>query len=339
MDTQSRSQTQSPLIDAFGRRITYLRLSVTDRCDLRCHYCMDEQPDFLPRKDLLSYEELAAICDSFIARGVSKIRITGGEPLVRRDVITLIEALGQRLGNSALNEITLTTNGTQLERHADQLAAAGVRRINVSLDTLDEVMFRRLTRNGRLADVLRGIDAAQKAGLHIKINTVALKGENEHQIPDLMVWAHGRGMDMSLIEVMPVGEIEARRVDQFLSLKGVRDRLEQHFTVRDIPLDTGGPSRYVKIGETGGRLGFISPLSHNFCDTCNRVRVTCTGKLYMCLGWEDSVDLRDTLRNGGPSALDARLDRAIAGKPERHEFDVSATGRAAVKRSLSETGG
>ncbi|WP_412545313.1 GTP 3',8-cyclase MoaA [Maricaulis sp. MIT060901] len=337
MDTQSKSLTRSPLIDAFGRQITYLRLSVTDRCDLRCHYCMDEQPEFLPKKDLLSYEELAAICDSFIARGVSKIRITGGEPLVRRDVITLIEALGQRLGKSALSEIALTTNGTLLERYADQLAAAGVKRINVSLDTLDEVMFRRLTRNGRLADVLRGIDAARKAGLHVKINAVALKGENEHQIADLMSWAHGRKMDMSLIEVMPVGEVETRRSDQFLSLAIVRSRLEEQFTLQDIPLDTGGPSRYVKVAETGGRLGFISPLSHNFCASCNRVRVTCTGTLFMCLGKENSVDLRAALRNGGAAALNAQLDAAMQDKPERHDFDVNAG--PAVSRSMARTGG
>lgn len=339
MDSNTHPVTQPPLIDAFGRRISYLRLSVTDRCDLRCQYCMEEQPTFLPKQDLLSYEELTAICDSFIARGVSKIRITGGEPLVRRDVLSLIEALGQRLGNSGLREVCLTTNGTQLTRYATRLADAGVRRINVSLDTLDEVMFQRLTRNGRLDDVLRGIDAAQKAGLQVKINAVALQGENEHQIEDLMVWAHGRGLDMSLIEVMPVGEIGVQRNTQFLSLKTVRDRLEERFTLRDIALDTGGPSRYVQVEETGGRLGFISPLSHNFCETCNRVRVTCTGKLYMCLGKETSVDLRDALRAGGRAALDERLDMAMANKPERHDFDVSEQGQAAVTRSMAETGG
>lgn len=339
MDSNTHPVTQPPLIDAFGRRITYLRLSVTDRCDLRCQYCMEEQPTFLPKQDLLSYEELTAICDSFIARGVSKIRITGGEPLVRRDVLSLIEALGQRLGNHGLREICLTTNGTQLARYATRLADAGVRRINVSLDTLDEVMFQRLTRNGRLGDVLKGIDAAQKAGLQIKINAVALQGENEHQIEDLMVWAHGRGLDMSLIEVMPVGEIGVQRNSQFLSLKTVRARLEERFTLRDIALDTGGPSRYVQVAETGGRLGFISPLSHNFCETCNRVRVTCTGKLYMCLGKENSVDLRDALRQGGPAALDECLDMATANKPERHDFDVSEQGQAAVTRSMAETGG
>lgn len=339
MDSNTHPVTQPPLIDAFGRRISYLRLSVTDRCDLRCQYCMEEQPTFLPKQDLLSYEELTAICDSFIARGVSKIRITGGEPLVRRDVLSLIEALGQRLGNSGLREVCLTTNGTQLTRYATRLADAGVRRINVSLDTLDEVMFQRLTRNGRLDDVLRGVDAAQKAGLQVKINAVALQGENEHQIEDLMVWAHGRGLDMSLIEVMPVGEIGVQRNTQFLSLKTVRDRLEERFTLRDIALDTGGPSRYVLVEETGGRLGFISPLSHNFCETCNRVRVTCTGKLYMCLGKETSVDLRDALRAGGRAALDERLDMAMANKPERHDFDVSEQGQAAVTRSMAETGG
>lgn len=339
MDSNTHPVTQPPLIDAFGRRISYLRLSVTDRCDLRCQYCMEEQPTFLPKQDLLSYEELTAICDSFIARGVSKIRITGGEPLVRRDVLSLIEALGQRLGNSGLREVCLTTNGTQLTRYATRLADAGVRRINVSLDTLDEVMFQRLTRNGRLDDVLRGIDAAQKAGLQVKINAVALQGENEHQIEDLMVWAHGRGLDMSLIEVMPVGEIGVQRNTQFLSLKTVRGRLEERFTLRDIALDTGGPSRYVQVQETGGRLGFISPLSHNFCETCNRVRVTCTGKLYMCLGKEASVDLRDALRAGGRTALDKRLDMAMANKPERHDFDVSEQGQAAVTRSMAETGG
>lgn len=337
MDSNTHPVTQPPLIDAFGRRITYLRLSVTDRCDLRCQYCMEEQPTFLPKQDLLSYEELTAICDSFIARGVSKIRITGGEPLVRRDVLSLIEALGQRLGNHGLREICLTTNGTQLARYATRLADAGVRRINVSLDTLDEVMFQRLTRNGRLGDVLKGIDAAQKAGLQIKINAVALQGENEHQIEDLMVWAHGRGLDMSLIEVMPVGEIGVQRNSQFLSLKTVRARLEERFTLRDIALDTGGPSRYVQVAETGGRLGFISPLSHNFCESCNRVRVTCTGKLYMCLGKENSVDLRDALRQGGPAALNARLDAAMQDKPERHEFDVNAG--PAVSRSMARTGG
>jgi len=329
------------LKDSFGRQITYLRLSVTDRCDLRCTYCMAENMTFLPRKDLLSLEELESLCAAFMARGVRKIRLTGGEPLVRRDVMTLIKNLSRYLDTGRLDEITLTTNGTQLSKYAHALKACGVKRINVSLDSRDPEVFATLTRRAALDQVLSGIDAALEAGLHVKINAVALKGVNQVEIPDLMVWAHGKGMDMTLIEVMPLGEIETDRVDQYLPLTAVRDSLETRFTLTDIALKTGGPARYMRVSQTGGVLGMITPLTQNFCAGCNRVRVTCTGQIYMCLGQSDSVDLRAALRGPNPdSALNAALDRAMIKKPERHNFDISRRGAApSLSRHMSVTGG
>jgi len=305
------------LKDSFGRQITYLRLSVTDRCDLRCTYCMAENMTFLPRKDLLSLEELESLCAAFMARGVRKIRLTGGEPLVRRDVMTLIKNLSRYLDTGRLDEITLTTNGTQLSKYAHALKACGVKRINVSLDSRDPEIFATLTRRAALDQV------------------------NQAEIPDLMVWAHGKGMDMTLIEVMPLGEIETDRVDQYLPLTAVRDSLETRFTLTDIALKTGGPARYMRVSQTGGVLGMITPLTQNFCAGCNRVRVTCTGQIYMCLGQSDSVDLRAALRGPNPdSALNAALDRAMIKKPERHNFDISRRGAApSLSRHMSVTGG
>lgn len=339
--------TAPRLTDGFGRRISYLRLSVTDRCDLRCAYCMAEAMDFMPKRELLSLEELEQVADAFIARGVTKIRITGGEPLVRQVTMPLIARLGTRLGTRlgqgpgrGLEELTLTTNATQLAKHADALAAAGVRRINVSLDTLDPDVFARLTRRAMLPQVLDGIAAAEAAGLKVKINSVALAGINEHAIPELMRWAHGRGMDMTLIEVMPMGAIEAERSDQFLSLAVVRARLEREFTLAASDHRTGGPARYADVAETGGRIGFITPLSHNFCAGCNRVRVTAKGELYPCLGNMGMVDLRAAVRGPEPDrALHAALDRAMIAKPERHHFDVSPGAAPAVARHMSVTGG
>ena len=340
----STAAGQRPLIDHFGRHITYLRLSVTDRCDLRCVYCMKARPDFLPKSELLTLEELTQLSDAFIRRGVTKIRVTGGEPLVRRDVMTLIENLGARLGTAGpgatgLEEICLTTNATQLPRFARDLVAAGVKRINVSLDTLDEATFARLTRGGRIADTLAGIDAADAAGLKIKINTVALKDDNEHSLRELIAWAHGRGFDLTLIEIMPLGEVDAARSDQFLSLAQVKADLEQGWTLTPLTDNTGGPARYHRVEETGGRLGLITPLTENFCAGCNRVRLTCTGQLYMCLGRNGRLDLRAALREGGLDAVDALLDEAMALKPQAHDFDVSAGAEAAVGRTMAHTGG
>lgn len=329
------------LTDSFGREITYLRLSVTDRCDLRCTYCMAENMTFLPRKDLLTLEELDGLCASFIKRGIRKIRLTGGEPLVRRDVMTLIKRLSRHRETGALDEITLTTNGTQLAKYADELKACGVERINVSLDSLRPDTFFKLTRRAALDDVMRGLDAAQQAGLKIKINTVALKDTNEAEIPELMIWAHGRGMDMTLIEVMPLGEIDEDRVDQYLPLTAVRDDLKRRFTLIDTPLKTGGPARYVKVAETGGILGMITPLTNNFCAGCNRVRVTCTGQIYTCLGHGGKLDLREAIRGENPQEnLHALLNLAMKQKPEKHNFDISDRGAApAVARHMSVTGG
>lgn len=329
------------LRDKFGRDITYLRLSVTDRCDLRCNYCMAENMTFLPRKDLLSLEELDHLSAAFIKRGVRKIRLTGGEPLVRRGLMDLISNMSRHLRSGALDEITMTTNATQLSRFADDLARAGVKRINVSLDSRDADVFEKLTRRAALTQVMEGIEAGLAAGLKIKINTVALKGTNEAEIPELMQWAHGKGMDMTLIEVMPMGEIEGDRVDQYVPLTKIRDDLEGRFTLIDTPLRTGGPSRYVQVQETGGLLGFITPLTNNFCAGCNRVRVTCTGQIYMCLGHSDSIDLRAAMRGPNPdAALDAAMDKAMINKPERHEFDISKRGASpAVPRHMSVTGG
>ena len=330
-----------PLIDPFQRAITYLRVSVTDRCDLRCVYCMAEDMTFLPKRSLLTLEELDRLCSAFIQRGVRKLRLTGGEPLVRRDLMTLIRALSRHLDSGALDELTLTTNGTQLARFAHELAAAGVRRINVSLDTLDPDLFRKITRRGELAQVLDGIAAAHAAGLKVKINTVALKGTNEDELESIMGWAHARGMDMTLIETMPLGDIDEDRTDQYLPLSLVRSRLERHFTLSDLADRTGGPARYTHVAEKGGRLGFITPLTHNFCESCNRVRVTCTGTLFMCLGQEDAADLRAALRDSDEdTGLHAAIDAAIARKPKGHDFVIDRRDqRPAVGRHMSVTGG
>lgn len=329
----------TPLVDAFQRRISYLRLSVTDRCDLRCTYCMPEKMTFLPRKDVLSLEELHKLALAFVARGIRKIRLTGGEPLVRRDVVELVRAIGRQLGDG-LDELTMTTNGTRLEEFAGDLAAAGIRRINVSLDTMDPVLFETLSRRDKLADVLRGIAAAKAAGMAVKINTVALKGLNETEIPFLVEWAHAQGHDLTLIEVMPLGEVEGERVEHYLPLPAVRDVLEERFTLADIADQTGGPARYVRVAQTGGRLGFITPLTNNFCATCNRIRVTATGQLYACLGGAEQVDLRAALRSDDPDArLDAALDEAMRIKPEKHHFRIAAGEGPAQPRHMSLTGG
>jgi len=328
------------LRDSFGRDITYLRLSLTDRCDLRCFYCMAEHMVFLPRKDLLSLEELGNVADAFIARGVRKIRLTGGEPLVRKDFLTLVEHLSEHLNAGHIDEITLTTNATQLHRFAEPLKNLGVKRINISLDSLDPLAFNRITRGGNLTRVLEGIDAGLAAGLKLKINTVVLKNDNANDIPDMVTWAHERGMDMTLIEVMPMGDTGEDRFDQFIPLSEIRDELEQKWALHDTAETTGGPARYVNIAETGGRLGFISPLTKNFCAGCNRVRITCTGKLFMCLGHGAHVDLRQALRVGGPEALDTALDQAMINKPEKHEFEIKKSGiNSGTERHMSVTGG
>ncbi len=329
------------LIDPYGRHIDYIRVSVTDRCDFRCVYCMSDDMTFLPRRDLLSLEELDRLCGAFIARGTRKIRLTGGEPLVRRDLMHLIGSLSRHLDSGALQELTLTTNGSQLHRFAGDLFAAGVRRLNVSLDSLDPASFKAITRRGDLATVLKGIDAAQRAGLAIKVNAVALKGVNDHEIAPMMEWAHGRGMDLTLIEVMPMGETGENRLDQYLPLSQVRANLMERYTLHDCAYRTGGPARYVKVAETGGRLGFITPMTHNFCESCNRVRVTCTGTLYMCLGQEDAADLRSALRASPDNTLlDDAITEAIARKPKGHDFIIDrAVDRPAVGRHMSVTGG
>ena len=330
----------TPLVDQFQRRITYLRLSVTDRCDLRCSYCMPERQTFLPRSEVLSLEELHQLALGFIARGVTKIRLTGGEPLVRRDMLELVRALGRTLGHG-LDELTLTTNATQLAAVVDDLAAAGVRRINVSLDTLDRAKFAALTRRDSLPQVLEGIAAARAAGLAVKLNTVALKGVNELEIPELLRWAHGQGLELTLIEVMPLGEVDGDRFDHYLPLSQVRAALDAQFTLTPSPHRSGGPARYVDVAETGGRLGFITPLTNNFCADCNRVRVTATGQLYACLGGAEQVDLRAALRSDDPdAALSAALDLAMRTKPERHHFAIREAGAApALARHMSVTGG
>jgi len=327
------------LVDSFQRRVSYLRLSITDRCDLRCTYCMPERMTFLPRKDVLSFEELDELVTAFAAFGVDKLRITGGEPLVRKDVMELMARFSRHLGNG-LNELTLTTNGTLLEKYAGELSAIGVRRINVSLDTLKRDVFETLARRDSLDKVLKGIDAAQRAGIHVKLNTVALKGVNDAEVPDLIRFAHGRGADITLIETMPMGEAETDRAEDYLSLTELRATLASQFTMADIAFSTGGPSRYVKVEETGGRLGFITPLSHNFCESCNRVRVTCTGRLYTCLGREDGADLREALR-ADPSgrALREAILGAIAAKPKGHDFDAARLATPASPRTMSHTGG
>ena len=330
-----------PLVDPFGRTITYLRVSVTDRCDCRCVYCMSEDMTFLPKADILSLEELDRLCSAFIAKGVRKLRLTGGEPLVRRGIMTLVASLARHLGSGALDELTLTTNGSQLRKYAADLAAHGVRRINVSLDTLDPAKFRAVTRWGDLDQVLDGIKAAQEAGLAIKINAVALKGVNEDEFTALTTWAHGEGMDLTFIEVMPLGDVGEGRLDQYLPLSMVRARLAERFTLDEIDYRTGGPARYVRVAETGGRLGFITPLTHNFCESCNRVRITCTGTLFMCLGQEDAADLRRTLRaSEGNDLLYAAIDEAITRKPKGHDFVIDRRHkRPALARHMNVTGG
>jgi cyclic pyranopterin phosphate synthase len=338
---ESNTGGRPALSDPFGRSISYLRVSVTDRCDFRCVYCMAENMSFLPKAEVLSLEELDRLCSAFVERGVRKLRLTGGEPLVRRGIMTLVESLSRHLRSGALDELTLTTNGSQLAKYAGALAAAGVKRINVSLDTLDSEKFHAITRWGSFDQVMAGIDAAQAAGLKIKINAVALKGVNEDEFPDLIEWAHRRGMDLTLIEVMPLGEIGEGRLDQYLPLSLVRARLAENFTLEDIDHRTGGPARYVRIAETGGRLGFITPLTHNFCESCNRVRVTCTGTLFMCLGQEDAADLRKPLRaSEGNDLLFAAIDEAISRKPKGHDFIIDRRHRRpALGRHMSVTGG
>ncbi|MDQ0435862.1 cyclic pyranopterin phosphate synthase [Kaistia dalseonensis] len=329
------------MVDPFGRTISYLRVSVTDRCDFRCVYCMAEDMTFLPKRDVLTLEELDRLCSAFIEKGVRRLRLTGGEPLVRRNIMSLIRSLSRHLESGALQELTLTTNGSQLSRYAGELAEAGVRRINVSVDTLDPDRFRAITRWGDLGKVLAGIDAALAAGIKVKINAVALKGVNEHEFDDMIRWAHGRGMDLTLIETMPLGEIGEDRTDQYLPLSTVRDRLSKSWTLGEIGYRTGGPARYVEVAETGGRIGFITPLTHNFCESCNRVRVTCTGTLFMCLGQEDAKDLRAPLRaSEGNELLAAAIDEAILRKPKGHDFIIDRDHqRPAVGRHMSMTGG
>ncbi|MGY9047514.1 molybdenum cofactor biosynthesis protein MoaA [Puniceibacterium antarcticum] len=332
-----------PLIDPFQRPISYLRVSVTDRCDFRCVYCMSENMTFLPKKELLTLEELDRMCSTFVRLGVEKLRITGGEPLVRREIMTFFRSMTRHLESGALKELTLTTNGSQLERFADDLYAAGVRRVNISLDTLDEEKFADITRWGRLPQVLRGIDAAQKAGLRVKINTVALKGFNEDELVTLTEWCASRDMDLTWIEVMPMGDIgNEDRLGQYWKLDDLRQSYAQQYTLSDLPENTGGPARYVRLEETGQKIGFITPLTHNFCESCNRVRLTCTGELFMCLGQEDNADLRGALRNhpGNDAPLEEAIRGAIRLKPKGHDFDYSrqsVDGR--VSRHMSHTGG
>jgi GTP 3',8-cyclase len=334
-------QNYPALIDPFGRHVSYLRVSVTDRCDFRCVYCMAEDMTFLPRQDLLTLEELDRVCSAFIDQGVKKLRLTGGEPLVRKGIMTLVESLSRHLKTGALEELTLTTNGSQLAKHAADLVRHGVKRINVSVDTLDAAKFKQITRWGDLAKVLDGIKVAQEAGLHVKINAVALKGVNEHEIPAMIRWCHENSMDLTLIETMPLGDIDGDRTDQYLPLSVVRAQLMDQFTLVDNPYKTGGPARYVTVKETGGRLGFITPLTHNFCESCNRVRLTCTGTLFMCLGQEDAADLRAPLRaSESDELLHKAIDEAISRKPKGHDFIIDrAHNKPAVSRHMSVTGG
>ena len=330
------------MIDPFGRDISYLRVSVTDRCDFRCTYCMSENMTFLPKKDVLSLEELERLCDVFVKLGVKKLRLTGGEPLVRKNIMGLIRALSKHLKTGDLEELTLTTNGTQLHRHAEELYDCGVRRLNVSIDTLDPEKFSEITRWGKLDNVLRGLKAADDAGLKIKLNAVALRGTNDEELPDMVQWAGDRGYDITIIEVMPMGDIGSEnRVDQYLPLSMVRSRLSERFTLEDINYKTGGPARYVKVKETGGKIGFITPLTHNFCESCNRVRLTCTGILYMCLGQEDAADLKTPLRSSeGDDAITMAIQEAISRKPKGHDFIIDRRRKSsAVPRHMSVTGG
>jgi cyclic pyranopterin phosphate synthase len=337
----------APLIDPFARRIDYLRVSVTDRCDFRCAYCMSEHMTFLPKRELLTLEELDRLCSTFVRLGVRKLRVTGGEPLVRRGIMTFFEGMARHLGDG-LDELTLTTNGSQLARFAGPLAACGVRRVNVSLDTLDPDRFRAVTRWGRLEQVLGGIDAARAAGLRVKVNAVALKGVNEDELFHLTAWAAREDLDLTFIEVMPMGDMgdgeaadDAIRLDQYWPLRDLRARLAERFALTDLPERTGGPARYVRLEETGQKIGFITPLTHNFCESCNRVRVTCTGQLFMCLGQEDAADLRAPLRGSeGDAALEAAIREAIARKPKGHDFDYSRQRvEGQMPRHMSHTGG
>jgi len=338
-DTATRP-AKPALIDGFGRSVTYLRVSVTDRCDLRCVYCMAEKMSFLPKAEVLSLDELDHVASAFVGLGVRKLRLTGGEPLVRKGIMSLVERLSRHLASGALDELTLTTNGTRLAEYAADLARHGVRRINVSLDTLKPDLFARLTRGGDLAKVLVGVEAAKAAGLSVKINTVALQHDNAAEIPGLIQWAHGQGMDLTLIETMPLGDTGEDRTDQFLSLDEVRANLESFWTLTELPLSTGGPARYVRIEETGGRLGLITPLSHNFCESCNRVRLTCTGVLHTCLGREDAADLRAVLRGGVDAAGIADAIRlAVDAKPQGHDFHIARGLPPALARHMSTTGG
>jgi cyclic pyranopterin phosphate synthase len=341
---ETQALTETPrLIDPFARAITYLRVSVTDRCDFRCVYCMSEHMEFLPKAELLTLEELDRLCSAFVALGVEKLRITGGEPLVRKGIMAFFRAMSRHVDSGALRELTLTTNGSQLRRYAADLADCGVRRVNVSLDTLDPGRFRAITRWGRFAQVMDGIDAAAEAGLKVKINTVALKGVNEDEVHDLVAWCGDRGFDLTFIEVMPMGDLgNEDRLDQYWSLRDLRRELETRWTLADTTERTGGPARYVRVAETGGRIGFITPLTHNFCESCNRVRLTCTGQLYMCLGQNDDADLRGVLRAHphDEAPLVAAIAAAIARKPKGHDFDYSRqTVHGQVARHMSHTGG
>ena len=332
----------APLIDPFGRTVDYLRVSVTDRCDLRCVYCMSERQTFLPKAEVLTIEELDRLCSAFVATGTTRLRLTGGEPLMRRGFMQLVEDLSRHLRSGALKELTLTTNGTRLAEFAGELARLGVRRLNVSLDTLEPDAFRRITRGGDLAKVLAGIEAAKAAGLKVKINTVALKHDNAEAIPSMIQWAHGAGLDLTLIETMPLGEVEEDRTDQYLPLSQVRGELESFWTLTPLTERTSGPARYARVEETGGKLGFITPLSHNFCESCNRVRLTCTGTLFMCLGQDDSADLRAPMRAhpGDDGPLHMAIREALTRKPKGHDFRIERRGeRPAVARTMSTTGG
>lgn len=338
--TRSPSARREPMSDPFGRAITYLRLSVTDRCDFRCVYCMSENMTFLPKRDVLTLEELDRLCSVFINKGVRKLRLTGGEPLVRRGMMAFIEGLSRHLQSGDLEELTLTTNGSQLSRFSQDLYNFGMRRINISLDTLDPDKFKSITRWGEIDKVLQGIAAAKAAGLQIKINTVAVKDFNESEIPRLIEWAHDQGFDISLIETMPLGEIDGDRTAQYLPLSRVRETLEAKWHLEEIDDRTGGPARYVRVQETGGRLGFITPHTHNFCESCNRVRLTATGQLYMCLGQEDKADLRAVVHSTDDDEVLAKaVDAAILRKPKGHDFDMSRADRPAVRRHMSTTGG
>jgi cyclic pyranopterin phosphate synthase len=339
MSVAAPALPSSPLIDPLGRAIRYVRLSVTDRCDLRCVYCMSERQRFVTRDLVLSVEALDQLASTFVRLGTRRIRLTGGEPLVRKDFLSLVAGLSRHLASGTLDELTLTTNGTRLAQHARSLADIGVRRVNVSLDTRDPATYRRLTRGGEVDRALEGIAAARAAGLAVKINAVALKDDNAGELPSLIAWAHGEGHEISLIEAMPIGEIGADRTAQFLSLAEVRRGLEAQWTLTHLARRTAGPARYVRVEQTGGTLGFITPMTHNFCGDCNRVRVTCTGRLYLCLGQDDHADLAEALAEGGEVAVERTIREAVARKPGAHDFRISAGAAAAVSRPMSMTGG